>query len=152
MDRSLPPEIDSEDGVLYDRTHHADRAAHSRHPHPIPPPDAPEILTSVARQSPPLTSTPPQGPSVGSVMPLGWSTHPERARAGRMPDDVEEDVKMLPPSPSPAKNEKHPFGDRSESLVPKFDLDVRSPANIKGFAYDLTIYLFRQPACVCLNG
>jgi hypothetical protein len=41
-----------------------------------------------------------------------------------MPDDVEEDVKMLPPSPSPAKIEKHPFGDRGESLVPKFDLDV----------------------------
>jgi hypothetical protein len=41
-----------------------------------------------------------------------------------MPDDVEEDVKLLPPSPSPAKIEKHPFGDRSESLVPKFDLDV----------------------------
>jgi hypothetical protein len=41
-----------------------------------------------------------------------------------MPDDVEEDVKMLPPSPSPAKIEKHPFGDRSESLVPKFDLGV----------------------------
>jgi hypothetical protein len=41
-----------------------------------------------------------------------------------MPDDVEEDVKMLPPSPSPAKVERHPFGDRSESLVPKFDLGV----------------------------
>ncbi|KAN0116105.1 hypothetical protein V8E52_006162 [Russula decolorans] len=124
MDRSLPPEIDSEDGVPYGRTHHADRAAHSRHPHLIPPLDAPEILTSVARQSPSLTSTPPQGPSVGSAMPLGRSTHSERARAGRMLDDVEEDVKMLPPSPSPAKIEKHPFGDRSESLVPKFDLDV----------------------------
>jgi hypothetical protein len=123
-DRSLPPEIDSENGVPYGRTHHVDRAAHSRHPHPIPPLDAPEILTSVARQSPSLTSTPPQGPSVGSAMPLGRSTHSERARAGRMPDDVEEDVKMLPPSPSPAKIEKHPFGDRSESLVPKFDLDV----------------------------
>ena len=124
MDRSLPPEIDSEDGVPYGRTHHADRAAHSRHSHHTPPLDVPEILTSVVRQSPSLTSTPPQGPSVGSTMPLGRSTHSERARADRMPDDVEEDVKMLPPSPSPAKIEKHPFGDRSESLVPKFDLGV----------------------------
>jgi hypothetical protein len=124
MDRSLPPEIDSEDGVPYGRTHHADRAAHSRHSHPTPPLDVPEIFTSVARESPSLTSTPPQGPSVVSTMPLGRSTHSERARADRMPDDVEEDVKMLPPSPSPAKIEKHPFGDRSESLVPKFDLGV----------------------------
>jgi len=124
MDRSLPPEIDSEDGVPYGRTHHADRAAHSRHSHRTPPLDVPEILTSVVRQSPSLTSTPPQGPSVGSTMPLGRTTHSERARADRMPDDVEEDVKMLPPSPSPAKIERHPFGDRSENLVPKFDLGV----------------------------
>ena len=124
MDRSLPPEIDSEDGVPYGRTHHADRAANSRHSHPTPPLDVPEILTSIARQSPSLTSTPPQGPSVKSTMPLGRSTHSERARADRMPDDVEEDVKMLPPSLSPAKIEKHSFGERSESLVPKFDLKV----------------------------
>lgn len=123
-DRSLPREIDSEDGVPYGRTHHADRAAHSRHSHATPPLDVPEILTSFARESPSLTSTPPQGPSVGSAMPLGRSTHSERARADRMPDDVEEDVKMLPPSPSPAKIEKHSFSDRSESLVPKFDLGV----------------------------
>jgi hypothetical protein len=122
-DRSLPPEIDSEDGVPYGRTHHADRAAHSRYSHPTPP-DVPEILTSVARQSPSLISTPSQGPSVGSIMPLGRSTHSERAQADRMPDDVEEDVKMLPPSPSPAKTKIYPFGDYRESLVPKFDLDV----------------------------
>jgi hypothetical protein len=69
-----------------------------------------------------------------------------------MPYDVEEHVKMLPPSPSPARVEKHPFGDRSKSLVPKFDLNVRSPANINVFAYDLNTYLFRQPARVCSNG
>ena len=125
MDRSLPPEIDSEDGIPYGRTHHIDRAAHSRHSHPSTPPlDVPEIVTSIAKQSPSLTSTPPQGPSAGSTVPLGRSTHSERARADRMPDDVEEDVKMLPPSPSPAKPKRQPFSDRSESLVPKFDLDV----------------------------
>lgn len=74
----------------------------SPHPHCTPPLDVPEILTSVVRQSPSL-STPPQNPSVGSIMPLGRSTHSERARSDRMSDDVEEDVKMLPPSPSPAK-------------------------------------------------
>jgi hypothetical protein len=124
MDRSLPPEIDSEDGVPYGRTHHVDRATHSRMSHPPTPLDVPEIVTSIAKQSPSLTTTPPQGPSVGSNMPLGRSTHSERARADRMPDDVEEDVKMLPPSPSPAKTKRQPFSDRSESLVPKFDLDV----------------------------
>jgi hypothetical protein len=41
-----------------------------------------------------------------------------------MADDVEDDVRMLPPSPSPAKFKKHPLGDRSESLLPKFDLDI----------------------------
>jgi hypothetical protein len=69
-----------------------------------------------------------------------------------MPDDVEEDVRILPPSPSLARIEKHPFGDRSKSLVPKFDLDVCSPTNINGFAHNLNIYFFRQPARVCSNG
>lgn len=124
MDRSLPPHMDSEDGIPYGRTHHSDRATHSRHSHPTPPLDIPETLTADSKQSPSLVSTPPQGPSIGSAMPLGRSTHSERARAERMPDDVGEDVQMLPPSPSPAKALKYPFGDRSESLVPKFDLGV----------------------------
>lgn len=124
MDRSLPPHTDSEDGVPYGRTHHSDRAAHSRLSHPTPSPDVHETFTSIVRQSPSLTSTPPQGPLVGSTLPLGRSTHSERARADRMPDDVEGDVQMLPPSPSPAKTQRYPFGDHSESLVPKFDLDV----------------------------
>ena len=125
MDRSLPPHMDSEDGVPYGRSHHSDRAAHSRHSHPTPPLDGPETLPSIARQSPSLTSTPPQGPSVGSVMPLGRSTHSERARVDRMLNDIGEDIQMLPPSPSPAKTQIYPFGDRSESLIPKFDLDVQ---------------------------
>ena len=124
MERSLPPEIDSEDGVPYGRTHHADRAAHSRQSQPTPPLDISEIITFIAKQSPSLTSTPPQGPPVGSTMPLGRSTHSERARADRMPDDVEEDVKMLPPSPSPAKAKMHTSSIRSDHLVPKFDLGV----------------------------
>jgi hypothetical protein len=124
MDRSLPPHIDSEDGVPYGRTHHADRAAHSRQSHPSPSLDVSDSLASIARQSPSLASTPPHGQSVEYAMPLGRSTHSERAQADRMPDDVEEDVQMLPPSPSPAKAKKYSLGDRSESLVPKFDLDV----------------------------
>ncbi|KAI9462616.1 hypothetical protein F5148DRAFT_1300050 [Russula earlei] len=124
MDRSLPFSMDNEDGVPYGRTHHTDRVAHSRQSHPTPPLDTPEVLTSITSQSPSLTSTPPRSQSVGSTMPLGRSTHVERARADRMPDDVEEDIQMLPPSPSPAKNKRYPFGDRSESLVPKFDLDA----------------------------
>ncbi|KAI0292552.1 hypothetical protein BC826DRAFT_1018621 [Russula brevipes] len=124
MDRSLPPHIDSEAGVPYGRTHHADRAAHSRQSHPSPSLDVSDSLASIARQSPSLTSTPPQGQSVEYAMPLGRSTHSERAQAERMPDDVEEDVRMLPPSPSPAKVKKYSLDDRSESLIPKFDLDV----------------------------
>ncbi|KAH9956185.1 hypothetical protein BC827DRAFT_1233366 [Russula dissimulans] len=122
-DRSLPLHMENEDGVPYGRTHHADRAVHSHQSHPTPPLDIPEALTSIARQSPSLTNTPPRSESVGSSMPLGRPTHSERVQADRMPDDVEEDVQMLPPSPSPAKT-KGSFGHRSESLVPKFDLDV----------------------------
>lgn len=124
MERSLPPHMDSEDGVPYGRTHHADRATHSRQSHPTPPLDVPEALTSVTRQSPSLTSTPPQGQSPGPTMPLGRSTHSERARADRIPNDVEEDIQMLPPSPSPAKVKRYPSGDRGEGLVPAFDLDI----------------------------
>lgn len=124
MDRSLPPHMDSEDGIPYGRTHHADRASHSRHSHPTTPLEILETLTSVAKQSPSVPSTPPQGQSVGSTVPLGRSTHSERALADRMLDDVEDDVRMLPPSPSPAKIKKHPLGDRSESLLPKFDFDI----------------------------
>ena len=125
MDRSLPPHTNSEDGVPYGRTHHSDSAAHSRHSHQTPPLDIPDTVAANSRQSPSLTSTPPQGPSIGSTMPLGRSTHSERARADRMLGDVGEDVQMLPPSPSPAKAHRYPFGDRSESLVPKFDLEVQ---------------------------
>ena len=120
MDRSLPPHTDSQDGIPYGRTHHADRAALSRHSHP----NTPLETTSVAKQSPSLPSTPPQGQSVESTVPLGRSTHSERVLADRMADDVEDDVRMLPPSPSPAKFKKHPLSDRSESLVPNFDLDI----------------------------
>ncbi|KAI0249242.1 hypothetical protein BJV78DRAFT_713955 [Lactifluus subvellereus] len=123
MDRSLPPHMDSEDGIPYGRSHHADRVALSRQSHPTPPLEIPETLAFITRQSPSITSTPPQGPSAGSSVPLGRSTHSERARADRMLDDVEEDVQMLPPSPSPAKAKKYPSGDRRESLFPKFDLD-----------------------------
>ncbi|KAI0301574.1 hypothetical protein B0F90DRAFT_1925455 [Multifurca ochricompacta] len=124
MDRSLPPHMDSENGVPYGRTHHADRVALSRQSHPTPPLEIPETLTSISKHSPSIINTPPQGHSMGSFMPLGRSTHSERARADRMPDDVEEDVRMLPPSPSPAKNKRYPFGDHSESLLPQFDLDA----------------------------
>ncbi|KAH8996298.1 hypothetical protein EDB92DRAFT_2112603 [Lactarius akahatsu] len=82
MDRSLPPHMDNQDGVPYEIL---------------------ETLTSAAKQSPSVPSTPPQD---------------------RMPDDVEDDVRMLPPSPSPATIKKHPPSDRSESLLPKLDFDI----------------------------
>ncbi|KAH9073085.1 hypothetical protein EDB83DRAFT_2219997 [Lactarius deliciosus] len=92
MDRSLPPHMDNQDGVPYGRSHHADRVAISRHSHPTTPLEILETLTSVAKQSPSVPSTPPQGQSVGSTVPLGRSTHSERVLADRMPDDVEDDL------------------------------------------------------------
>ncbi len=122
MDRSLLPHMDNHDGVPYGRSHHVDRASLSHHSHPTTL-EISETLTSVAKPSP-VPSTPPQGQSLGSTVPLGRSTHSERVLADRMPDDIEDDVRMLPPSPSPAKIKKNPLSDRSESLLPKFDLDI----------------------------
>lgn len=145
MDGFFPPHMDGEDGVPYGRTHHSDRAAHSRHSHSTSPLDIPETLSAISGQSPSLISTPPQGPFIGSAMPLGRSTHSERARADRTPDDVGEDVQMLPPSPSPAKAHRYPFGDRSESLVPKFDLEVHRQEVADGAGkHDKTIYAALQ--------
>ncbi|KAH8115290.1 hypothetical protein DFH11DRAFT_1854440 [Phellopilus nigrolimitatus] len=80
-------------------------------------------------------------------MPLGRTHHAERARAahqGRDDVDVEHDVGMLPPSPSPMKklasSEQLPR-ELSDSLVPKLELGFRtgSPGNTsfeRSFATD----------------
>jgi hypothetical protein len=64
------------------------------------------ILSLFPHWMPPLTSTPPQGPLVGSAMPLGRSTHSKRARLVVCPIMLK---KMLPPLPSTAKIENIHF-------------------------------------------
>ncbi|TFY80794.1 hypothetical protein EWM64_g3218 [Hericium alpestre] len=136
--RSLPPDADNEDGVPYGRTHHAERAHANQHPtpptedsdppqlantsldfHDVTPPRNRKSLSDVASLEP------------GSHLPLGRSTHSERMKRDHMPAEIDEDVKMLPPSPSPTKVKptNHNVHPNRESLIPKFDLGVHSEGN-----------------------
>ncbi|KAI0056363.1 hypothetical protein BV25DRAFT_1832375 [Artomyces pyxidatus] len=139
-DGSFPLGADAEDGIPYGRTHHADRLSAAHRAHPSPESFAAEFGTRITTppqdddsHSPVAVSTPPRNraslagviaTSPGSHMPLGRSTHSERVRAEHKPNEFEEDVKMLPPSPSPAKVTKCTGNGNSESLVPRFGIDV----------------------------
>ncbi|EIN06714.1 hypothetical protein PUNSTDRAFT_136551 [Punctularia strigosozonata HHB-11173 SS5] len=137
--------IDNEDGVPYGRTHHADRAkaAHQQgyfdHPPPIsstPPLSTSPHTRSLTLTPPALASTPPNsnrrpnpelGPtSPGSHVPLGRTSHAERAREAhrRDIDDIENDVMQLPASPSPVKRSS--TGSHIGGLVPRIGLPAIS--------------------------
>lgn len=129
--KSLPDDLETQDGVPYGRTHHSERAAQARQDYadesvnelPLP-----ALQDSVSTPPHSLPGTPINSVSPGSHMPLGRSTHSERIKARKEEEaaDIEEDVQMLPPSPSPAKRTGilpivHP---NQDSLVPRFDLGV----------------------------
>ncbi|KIP05000.1 hypothetical protein PHLGIDRAFT_171169 [Phlebiopsis gigantea 11061_1 CR5-6] len=131
-EHALPEDLETEGGVPYGRTHHAERvaAAHQQqsadlvfHEDSVAFPLA-SAATSTPQHSRP--STPISSVSPGSHIPLGRSTHSERAKAQKEKHvaEVEDDIHMLPPSPSPAKPKK--AGDRvhAEGLIPRFSLDV----------------------------
>ncbi|CCM00153.1 uncharacterized protein FIBRA_02181 [Fibroporia radiculosa] len=132
--QSLPPDTEAEDGVPYGRTHHAERilSAHHQNTEEVLP-TTESISPAAASSPPPLTfsSTPPRATSPGLSMPLGRSTHSERRQAQRRDasDGVDEDVLMLPPSPSPAKRIGTLPCSRAnrESLIPRMELPVPSP-------------------------
>ncbi|KAL1736345.1 hypothetical protein EV714DRAFT_198625 [Schizophyllum commune] len=110
----IPTDLDTEDGVPFGHSHHVQRAQEFHHqeheqPHPTPP-SPPRFTAEVTFGGPPAaSSTPPQTPdrSGAHSPPLGRSTHAERVQAAREEEKeearIEEDVSMLPPSPSPAK-------------------------------------------------
>ena len=134
--KALPDDLETEDGIPYGRTHHAERAASARQDSleepskELPIPDPRENFTTPPHS---LPGTPVNSVSPGSHMPLGRSTHSERQKAHKEEDaaGIEEDVQMLPPSPSPVKRTGilpivHPNRD---NLVPRFDLNIGRSAS-----------------------
>lgn len=67
-------------------------------------------------------STPSHTNSPNTSPPLGQSTHVERIREDHHPTDLEKDVNMMPPSPSPTKNLTYSENANDNSLIPKFQL------------------------------
>ncbi|THG97166.1 hypothetical protein EW026_g4783 [Hermanssonia centrifuga] len=145
QNNALPAEFakDAEAGVPYGRTHHAERVALAHRSHHE------QFHTEQETQAYPLRldlpASPPHTPprrssteatdnlSPGSHIPLGRSTHSERVKkAQRENEDVEADVKMLPPSPSPIKVRRDPShanegsGPVMENLVPRFEVATAS--------------------------
>ena len=71
----------------------------------------------------PVPSLPPDTECAEDGMPLGRTHHADRVRAARE-SGGDLDVKMLPPSPSPAKPIQRRCSDpnNAQDLVPRFDL------------------------------
>ncbi|KAH8096761.1 hypothetical protein BXZ70DRAFT_1009443 [Cristinia sonorae] len=130
----FPDGIDNEDGVPYGRSHHAERVAAAHAAERVEcehrEVDTPPAITYSGLSTPPHSrDTPPIGTvSPGSHMPLGRSTHSERQRAHKEQENagVDEDIQMLPPSPSPAKRTGvfSVAHSNRDSLIPRFDLGV----------------------------
>lgn len=131
-DQALPEDLETENGVPYGRTHHAERlaAAHQQRsdsppghqPPAFPAPNAAMSTPEHSRPSSPIGSVSPD-----SHVPLGRSTHSERVKAQKEKAvvEAEEDVRNLPPSPSPAtKRQITSTQSNTENLIPRFSLDV----------------------------
>ncbi|TFY68556.1 hypothetical protein EVJ58_g950 [Rhodofomes roseus] len=114
---SLPPDIETEDGVPYGRTHHAERLGAAYHPTPAydASSDTDQLDFSVSTPPPSTITQTNTGPGSRSI-----SGTPERLDVS----EVDEDVRMLPPSPSPAKRPSQVSPVPSEQvLVPRFSLE-----------------------------
>ncbi|KAF8551975.1 hypothetical protein OG21DRAFT_1486564 [Imleria badia] len=136
---SLPADIETEGGVPYGRNHHSERARRraSVSSPAMSAPDFPFHDSDYAVQdspsTPPRTTESSMDISSGLDVPLGRSTHVERARQDHQVDEVEADVNMMPPSPSPAKKPARNEHSNRDFLVPRFELqpprDESSPKN-----------------------
>ncbi|THU85048.1 hypothetical protein K435DRAFT_732682 [Dendrothele bispora CBS 962.96] len=140
-----PTDLETEDGVPFGRSHHAERAkefheTHENHVHasPLPLPSLQEIKIPV---EPIASSTPPSTPPGHSTLrspvsspPLGRTTHAERAellKASRVEEsEIDLDIKMLPDSPSPMKPSRSGNEVRVDGPIPKFDLSLDADADV----------------------
>ncbi|KIJ15469.1 hypothetical protein PAXINDRAFT_168965 [Paxillus involutus ATCC 200175] len=128
---SLPADLETEDGVPYGRSHHAERtrrrASVSSPAMSIPgfPFHNSDGSEQGSPSTPPRTAESSMDISSVSEVPLGRLTHVERARQDHEPNEVEEDDNMMSPSPSPAKkpvrSEEH---SNRDSLIPRFELQL----------------------------
>ncbi len=105
----IPTDLETEDGVPFGRSHHADRAAYQHH-EAMPPPPIPFNPTS--------TSSPMGSFMRGSPMNTGRP----RSNSDLLDDHEDEDIPMLPESPSPVKPRRNTM--LSGSPVPPFRLSV----------------------------
>lgn len=127
---SLPADMETEDGVPYGRTHHAERArrrASISSPalsSPAFPFHDSEHAAQDSLSTPPRTAESSMDISPGSGVPLGRSTHVERAREDHQVGEFETDVSMVPPSPSPAKKPVRSEHSNRDSLIPRFELQL----------------------------
>ncbi|KAK7473042.1 Bud site selection protein bud4 [Stygiomarasmius scandens] len=141
-----PTDLETEDGVPFGRSHHAERVkeyrqSHESHVHasPLPLSTLQEIKIPV---EPTAFSTPPSTPPRNSPLqspvsspPLGRTTHAERVellKAARAEEEeIEKDVKMLPDSPSPMKPSRSGAETLAQGTVPKFDLGIDADSSLK---------------------
>ena len=134
-DSGFPDDLETEDGVPLGRTHHADRqatyhqllACEEHLDLDMPPPERSYIWSSASSSptTPPVTRpSPSTSISTGSGLPLGRATHFERSATSHRRDEVDKDVQMLPPSPSPSKVSTKTESRYQEGLIPSFDLPV----------------------------
>ncbi|KAF7315210.1 PH domain-containing protein [Mycena indigotica] len=108
-----PTDLDTEEGIPFGRSHHAERSAafhaHQAHPAPIP---QPQLSASRPLPRPDMarsrSATPPHSVEDHATPPLGRTTHFERRHTAAAEDHYSEDeneardVARLPGSPSPA--------------------------------------------------
>ncbi|KAF6763079.1 hypothetical protein DFP72DRAFT_1030227 [Ephemerocybe angulata] len=151
---SLPPDLETEDGVPLGRSHHVERFLqhHSPHlgPQRISPRNSPghspgrypfnlNLPTQASPNGPPATP-PRRSPGMThSTPPLGRSTHAERVKEVREQenDEIAHEVNNLPPSPSPMKIQS--ARERTEdALIPRFDLAQDVSSSAPGATPDVT--------------
>ncbi|KAG6335020.1 hypothetical protein ID866_4065 [Astraeus odoratus] len=132
---SLPSDVETEDGVPYGRTHHAERARRraSVSSPAISAPGFPFHSPQSGQDSP---STPRSGE--GSIalsepnLPHGYSLRTECTNDGHVRGQLDEDVNMIPPSPSPAKPATRSEHSCRDSLIPRLELPLPKSKDLPG--------------------
>ncbi|KAF9039525.1 hypothetical protein BDZ89DRAFT_1060966 [Hymenopellis radicata] len=110
----IPTDLETEDGVPFGRSHHADRAAYQHHEAMSPPP----IPFN------PTSTSSPMG-SLDRMRGSPMNTGRPRSNSDILDDYEDEDIQMLPESPSPVKSRRNTMP--SGSPVPPFRLSIGSP-------------------------
>lgn len=144
---SLPPDLETEDGVPYGRSHHAERARR-RASVSSPAMAAPGFpFGNLHAEGSP--STPPRSAESSAVFSES-ETQKDPPSDVNIPDEscvrgrLDEDVNMMPPSPSPAKNLVRDQRARHESLIPRLDLGL----SVDGRQLDGAHIGEQKPSCI----